>query len=64
MAAALKRALARQIAAAIKEKQFSKAEMARRMHSSRTALEWLFDPTCHAVTLSTLRKPRLQSVAT
>lgn len=55
-AAALKRVLARQIAAAMKEKQFSKAEMARRMHTSRPALERLLDPKCHAVTLSRLRK--------
>jgi predicted XRE-type DNA-binding protein len=55
-AAALKRVLARQIAAVMKEKQFSKAEMARRMHTSRAALERLLDPKCHAVTLNTLRK--------
>jgi antitoxin HicB len=55
-AAAIKRVLARQIAAAMKEKHFSKAEMARRMHTSRAALERLLDPKCHAVTLYTLRK--------
>ncbi|MGA3345917.1 MAG: XRE family transcriptional regulator [Terracidiphilus sp.] len=55
-AAALKRVLARQIAAAMKEKQISKAEMARHMHTSRATLERLLDPKCHAVTLRTLRK--------
>ncbi|MBN9658473.1 MAG: XRE family transcriptional regulator [Acidobacteria bacterium] len=53
---AIKRVLARQIEAAMKEKQFSKAEMARRMHTSRAALERLLDPDHDAVTLSTLRK--------
>jgi predicted XRE-type DNA-binding protein len=54
--AALKRVLARQITAAMKEKQFSKAEMARRMHTSRAALDRLLDPEHKAVTLGTLRK--------
>ena len=55
-AAAIKRVLARQIEAAMKEKQFSKAEMARRMHTSRSALDRLLDPDSDAVTLSTLHK--------
>ncbi len=55
-AAAIKRVLARQVEAAMKEKQFSKAEMARRMHTSRAALDRLLDPGYEAVTLSTLRK--------
>jgi DNA-binding Xre family transcriptional regulator len=55
-AAALKRVLARQVAAAMEEKQFSKAEMARRMGTSRAALDRLLDPEYDAVTLSTLRK--------
>jgi len=38
-AAAIKRVLARQVEAAMKEKNFSKAEMARRMHTSRAALD-------------------------
>ena len=53
---ALKRVLARQVEAAMKEKQFSKAEMARRMHTSRAALDRLLDPEYDAVTLNTLRK--------
>jgi DNA-binding Xre family transcriptional regulator len=54
--ATLKRVLARQIAAAMKEKQFSKAEMACRMNSSRATLDRLLDPQYDAVTLGTLRK--------
>ena len=54
--AAIKRVLARQIDAAMKEKQFSKAEMARRMHTSRAALDRLLDPAYDAVTLNTLLK--------
>lgn len=55
-AAAIKRVLSRQLEAAIREKRFSKAEMARRMHTSRAALDRLLDPDYDAVTLSTLRK--------
>jgi antitoxin HicB len=55
-ATAIKRVLARQVEAAMKEKNFSKAEMARRMHTSRAALDRLLDPDYDAVTLSTLRK--------
>jgi predicted XRE-type DNA-binding protein len=55
-AAAIKRVLARQLEAAMKERQFSKAEMARRMRTSRAALDRLLDPEHDAVTLGTLRK--------
>jgi len=55
-ASALKRVLARQVQAAMKEKQMSKAEMARRMRTSRAALDRLLDPEYDAVTLNTLRK--------
>jgi DNA-binding Xre family transcriptional regulator len=55
-ATAIKRVLARQVGAAMKEKNFSKAEMARRMRTSRAALDRLLDPEYDAVTLSTLRK--------
>jgi antitoxin HicB len=41
------------------KKNFSKAEMARRMHTSRAALDRLLDPEYDAVTLSTLRKAAL-----
>src|ERR1039458_5124702 len=54
-ATAIKRVLARQVEAAMKEKKFSKAEMARRMHTSRASLDRLLDPEYDAVTLSTLR---------
>ncbi len=40
----------------MKERQFSKAEMARRMRTSRASLDRLLDPDYDAVTLSTLRK--------
>lgn len=55
-AAAIKRVLARQVEAAMRKRLFSKAEMARRMHTSRAALDRLLDPEYEAVTLSTLRK--------
>jgi antitoxin HicB len=53
---AIKHVLARQVEAAMKEKHFSKAEMAQRMRTSRAALDGLLDPDYDAVTLSTLRK--------
>jgi DNA-binding Xre family transcriptional regulator len=55
-ATAIKRVLARQVEDAMKERKFSKAEMARRMQTSRAALDRLLDPDYEAVTLSTLRK--------
>jgi antitoxin HicB len=55
-AGAIKRILAQQVAAAMKERNLSKAEMARRMQTSRAALDRLLDPDYDAVTLSTLRK--------
>ncbi len=55
-ATAIKRVLARQVETAMKEKNFSKAELARRMHTSRAALNRLLDPENDAVTLSTLQK--------
>jgi antitoxin HicB len=53
---AIKRVLARQIEAAMKDRHFSKAEMARRMRTSRAALDRLLDPDYDSVTLNTLRK--------
>ena len=55
-ATAIKRVLARQVESAMKEKNFSKAEMALRMHTSRASLDRLLDPENDAVTLSTLQK--------
>jgi antitoxin HicB len=54
--AAIKRVLARQLEAAMKDKKFTKAEMARRMQTSRAALDRLLDPKNNGLTLSTLRK--------
>ncbi|MFN7921084.1 MAG: Fis family transcriptional regulator [Bryobacteraceae bacterium] len=54
--AAIKRVLARQVEAAMKEQKVSKAEMARRMHTSRAALDRFLDPDNDAVTLATLHK--------
>ena len=55
-AGTIKRVLSRQVEAAMKEKRFSKAEMARKMHTSRAALDRLLDPDYEGVTLTTLRK--------
>ena len=40
----------------MQEKGFSKAEMARRMRTSRASLDRLLDPQNDSVTLSTLQK--------
>ena len=50
------RVVARQVEAAMQQKGLSKAEMARRMHTSRAALDRLLDPENEGITLSTLRK--------
>ncbi len=55
-ATAIKRVLSRQLQAAMEEKNLSKAEMARRMHTSRAALNRLLDPANDSVTLNTLQK--------
>ena len=53
---AMKRVVARQVEAAMHQKGLTKAEMARRMRTSRAALDRLLDPENDAVTLGTLRK--------
>jgi len=53
---AIKRVLARQVEAAMKDQDVSKAEMAKRMQTSRAALDRLLDPENDAVTLRTLQK--------
>ena len=53
---AIKRVVARQIASAMDEKGLTKAEMARRMNTSRAALDRLLDPENSSITLSTLHK--------
>lgn len=55
-AAAIKRVLARQVAEAMQERHLTKAEMARKMATSRSALDRLLDPDYEAITLSTLQK--------
>jgi len=55
-AAAIKRVLARQIERAMAERQLTKAEVARRMHTSRAAVDRLLDPQNGSVTLNTLYK--------
>jgi antitoxin HicB len=55
-AMAIKRVVARQVEAAMQQKGLTKAEMARRMHTSRAALDRLLDADNGAVTLSTLQK--------
>jgi antitoxin HicB len=55
-AAAIKRVLARQIKHAMEERRLSKSEVARRMHTSRAALDRLLDPRNSSVTLNTLYK--------
>ena len=54
--AAVKRVLARQLKAAMTEKDVSKTDMARRMKTSRAQLNRLLDPNNEAVTLETLRR--------
>lgn len=55
-AVAVKRVLARQIGLQMEEQKLSKAEMAKRMNTSRTALNRLLDPDSDSVTLNTLFK--------
>ena len=54
--AAIKRVLARQVDAAMKEQGFTKTEMARRMDTSRSQLDRLLDPENASVTLDTLQR--------
>ena len=53
---AIKRVLAWQIEQAMKAQGISKAEMARRMHTSRTQLDRLLDPDNDKVQLDTVQK--------
>ena len=55
-AVAVKQVVAYQIARAMKEGKVSKAEMARRMKTSRSALDRLLDPEVASVTLLTLER--------
>lgn len=53
---AIKRVLAWQVEQAMQEQGLTRSEMAKRMHTSRAALNRLLDPDNDAVTLSTLQK--------
>lgn len=53
---AIKRVLAFQLAAAMKEQSITKAEMARRLETSRSQLDRLLDPDNDAVTLAALAR--------
>jgi antitoxin HicB len=55
-AAAIKRVLARQISQEMADQNLSKSDMAKRMQTSRAALDRLLDPENDAVTLNTLFK--------
>ena len=54
-AVAIKRYIAFQLAKKMSEEHISKAEMARRMETSRSALDRLLDPDNQSVTLQTLQ---------
>ena len=55
-AAEIKRVLTVQLEQAMNEKRITKAEMARRMETSRSQLNRLLDPKSDSVTLETLTK--------
>lgn len=58
-AAAIKRVIAYQIELEMKQANLSKTAMAEKMHTSRTALDRLLDPTNVSVTLQTLERAAL-----
>jgi len=55
-AAALKRVMAMEIADLMEEKEMKKTTLAKRMHTSRAALDRLLDPANTSVTLATLTR--------
>lgn len=55
-AVAIKRVLAYQLAVMMKEQRITKSELARRMRTSRSALDRLLDPQNASVTLQTLER--------
>lgn len=55
-AVAIKRVIAYQISPLMNEQSLSKAEMARRMKTSRASVDRLLDPDNDSATLSTLEK--------
>ncbi|MCM2358046.1 MAG: helix-turn-helix domain-containing protein [Geobacteraceae bacterium] len=58
-ATAIKRVIAYQIELEMKQANLSKTAMAERMHTSRTALDRLLDPSNVSVTLQTLERAAL-----
>ena len=58
-AVAIKRIVALKIARLMEQQSLSKAEMARRMNTSRSALDRLLDPANQSVTLQTLERAAL-----
>jgi hypothetical protein len=56
---AWKRVIAFQIARSMEEQNLTKAEMARRMETSRAAVDRLLDPENESATLVTLEKAAL-----
>ena len=55
-AKAIKRVLARQLEAAMKQRNLTKTEVARRMNTSRAVVNRLLDPDNGSLTLTTLQK--------
>jgi hypothetical protein len=55
-ASAIKFKLARELAKAMNDQKISKAEIARRLKTSRTGVERLLDPENTSITLNTMAK--------
>ena len=55
-ACAIKRAVARQLDALMREQGLTKSALAKRMHTSRAQLDRLLDPENESVTLATLTR--------
>jgi len=55
-ARAIKRVIARQLGALMRQERLSKTELARRMKTSRAQLDRLLDPENESVTLGTLAR--------
>jgi antitoxin HicB len=55
-ARAIKRVIARQLDALMREQKLTKSELARRIQTSRTQLDRLLDPENESVTLATLTR--------
>ena len=53
---AIKRVVAFQIQAEMEKKKLTKTELAKKMHTSRSALNRLLDPEDEAITFKTLKK--------